>query len=132
MADIYRVEKWKQHHAPNPAMLRHILAVEGYDVFHWCDQPGIMYGMHQHPEDQTHWAISGSIEITVERIGTFLLEAGDRDFMPAGCYHSARVIGEEPVQYLIGAKAKKVKQRRKKAKNANEPDDIKRLLDVFG
>ena len=29
---------------------------------------------------------------------------GDRDFMPAGTYHSARVAGDEPVMYLVGEK----------------------------
>jgi hypothetical protein len=48
--------------------------------------------------------ISGSLELTVQGVGTFVLETCDRDFMAAGTYHSARVIGEEPVMYLIGAK----------------------------
>lgn len=85
-------------------MLRHILVSEGYRVFQWIDQPDMVYAIHMHGEEQSHWVISGSLELTVERVGTFLLEAGDRDFMPAGTYHSARVIGEEPVAYLIGEK----------------------------
>ena len=44
------------------------------------------------------------MEITVERLGAFVLEAGDRDLMPAGTYHSARVVSEDPVIYLIGSK----------------------------
>lgn len=85
-------------------MLRLILTREGYEVFHWCDRPEIVYGMHKHDEAQSHWIISGTIEIHVERVGSFVLEAGDRDFMPAGTYHSARVLGDVPVHYLIGAK----------------------------
>ena len=60
--------------------------------------------MHFHNEAQSHWIISGQLEITVQSVGTFLLKAGDRDFMPANTYHSARVIGEEPVMYLIGSR----------------------------
>ena len=100
----YRIEKWSGFTAPNAAMLRMILVQEGYRVFQWCDQPEKIYAKHQHPEDQTHWIISGALELTVERVGTFVLEAGDRDFMPAGTYHSARVGGDEPVLYLIGEK----------------------------
>jgi len=85
-------------------MLRHTLTSEGFTVFQWCDQPGIEYGLHKHDEDQSHWIISGSLELTVERAGKFVLEAGDRDFMPGGTFHSARVLGEEPVLYLIGAR----------------------------
>lgn len=100
----YRVKKWSEIYAPNPAMLRHILATEGYRVFQWCDQPDRSYAQHMHHEDQSHWIVSGALELTVENFGTVVLEAGDRDFMPAGTYHSARVIGEEPVIYLIGEK----------------------------
>lgn len=98
----YRVEKWTAFHTPNSAMLRHQLVVEGYDVFQWSDQPGMVYGLHKHDRAQSHWVISGSLELSVQDFGDFVLEAGDRDFMPAGTYHSARVVSDEPVLYLIG------------------------------
>jgi len=104
MPPAYRVQKWQELIAPNPAMLRHAMTSEGYDVFQWSDQPGMEYGSHMHGEDQSHWIISGSLELSVQGVGVFTLESGDRDFMPAGTYHSARVLGEEPVMYLIGAK----------------------------
>jgi len=104
MPSAYKVQKWQEVIAPNPAMLRHTLTIEGYDVFQWSDQPGMQYGSHMHDEDQSHWIISGSLELSVQGVGVFVLETGDRDFMPAGTYHSARVIGEKPVMYLIGAK----------------------------
>jgi quercetin dioxygenase-like cupin family protein len=85
-------------------MLRHILVSEGFRVYQWVDEPEAIYADHMHREDQSHWVISGALELTIERVGTFVLEAGDRDFMPAGTYHSARVIGEVPVTYLIGEK----------------------------
>ena len=99
-----RVEKWQQIYFPNPGMLRHAMTVEGYDVFQWADRPGVEYGSHRHDEEQSHWVLSGSLELTVQGIGVFVLEPGDRDFMPAETYHKARVVGEEPVIYLIGAK----------------------------
>lgn len=102
MDSEYRVEKWKERIPPNPAVMRMILTTEDFQVFHWHDGPGAVYGMHKHDRDQTHWVISGAIELTIERVGTFVLEAGDRDHMPAGTYHSARVVGDEPVHYLIG------------------------------
>lgn len=100
----YRVERWNEMNPPLSAMLRLRLTQEGYDVFQWCDNPGMVYGNHMHDEDQTHWILSGTLELTVERVGTFELNAGDRDFMPARTYHTARVIGEEPVMYLVGVK----------------------------
>jgi len=100
----YRVEKWVEVHDPSPAMLRLMMEREGYSVFQWCDQPGAEYGLHQHNEDQCHWIVSGTLELTIEGFGVVVLEAGDRDYMPANTYHSARVVGEEPVLYLIGSK----------------------------
>ena len=102
MANGYQVKKWSEPHAPNAAMLRHLLVVEGYSVYQWCDRPGIFYGSHKHDTDQSHWIVSGSLELTVQSVGTFQLNAGDRDFMPAQTYHSARVVGDEPVLYLVG------------------------------
>lgn len=101
---MYRVEKWDGLNPPNPAMLWHILATEGYRVFQWGDSPGSAFPNHKHDNDQTHWIISGSLEMTVERFGTYTLEAGDRDIMPAGTYHSARVLGDKHVIYLVGEK----------------------------
>ena len=104
MPTAYRVEKWRELYAPNPAMLRHALTIEGYQVFQWSDEPGKEYGSHKHDEDQSHWVLSGSLELSIEGTGSYALKTGDRDFMPAGTYHSARVVGEEPVMYLVGAK----------------------------
>ena len=129
MAGEYRFEKWKEFHAPNPATLRYHLGNEGYDVFQWCDRPGMTYGVHKHEEDQCHWVVSGTLELSVLNVGVFILEAGDRDFLPAGTYHSARVIGEEPVLYLIGELRSIVKPRKtrkpasKKAAKSKEPTD---------
>lgn len=100
----YRVERWEKDTAPRTGELRTALESEGYGVFAWSDPPGRTYAAHAHGEDQSHWIISGRLELTVDGFGTFTLEPGDRDFMPAGTVHAARVIGNEPVVYLIGAK----------------------------
>ena len=100
----YKVERWTAFHLPNSAMLRYTLEAEGFEVFQWSDRPGTVYGPHKHAEEQSHWIVAGQLEIEVRGGGTFQLGAGDRDFMPADTYHSARVIGDEPVLYLIGVK----------------------------
>jgi quercetin dioxygenase-like cupin family protein len=76
---------------------------EGYSVFEWIDAPGTAYDPHVHAEDQSHWIISGVLELGIgdER---YALHAGDRDYLPAYTKHSASVQGDEPVVYLIGAK----------------------------
>jgi len=97
------VEYWDKTDKPDASALRRRLESEGYSVFEWSDAPGTVYGPHSHPEDQSHWIISGEMELTVDE-ETYTLRAGDRDFLPANTTHSAFVPGDEPVHYLIGAK----------------------------
>ncbi|CAL1549020.1 unnamed protein product [Lymnaea stagnalis] len=104
MKNDYRVERWNEKFSPDSAKLKQIMQAEGFSVFEWTDSANTIYGNHEHFEEQSHWIISGELEMTVENIGTFVLKSGDRDFMPANTVHSARVLGGNPVTYLIGAK----------------------------
>jgi quercetin dioxygenase-like cupin family protein len=98
-----QVERWPENGAPRAAELKRRLESEGYSVFQWSDAPGTGYGPHAHAEDQSHWIVSGTLELTVGN-EAYTLQAGDRDFLPANTIHSAYVPGDEPVVYLIGAK----------------------------
>jgi quercetin dioxygenase-like cupin family protein len=98
-----RVERWNKEQIPQAKELQARLEEEGYSVFEWSDAPGTSYGAHRHAEDQSHWIISGELELRVQG-ETYILRAGDRDFLPANTVHSAFVPGREPVLYLIGAK----------------------------
>ena len=98
-----QVDRWSQATSPDADELKDQLRAKGYSVFQWSDAPGTKYGPHSHAEDQSHWILSGQLEL---RIGheTHTLRAGDRDYLPANTIHSAFVPGDEPVTYLIGAK----------------------------
>ena len=98
-----QVERWAEANPPQAQALRARLQNEGYSVFQWSDAPGTRYGPHSHAEDQSHWILSGQLEL---RVGyeTYVLQTGDRDFLPANTVHSAFVPGDDPVVYLIGAK----------------------------
>ena len=98
-----RVERWNQDEKPVAKVLRQVLQSEGYDVMEWTDAPGTMYPPHSHAEDQSHWIISGELELTVGE-QEYKLGSGDRDFLPADTMHAAFVPGKEPVRYLIGVK----------------------------
>ena len=98
-----QIERWAQSEQPDAATLSELLQDEGYSVFEWSDAPGTVYGPHAHAEDQSHWIISGALELTVSD-ESYTLRPGDRDFLPANTTHSAFVPGREPVRYLIGAK----------------------------
>jgi quercetin dioxygenase-like cupin family protein len=97
-----QIERWAGDNQPDADKLKVHLQAEGYSVFQWSDAPGTKYGPHAHSEDQSHWIISGVLEL---RVGheTYKLRAGDRDFLPANTIHSASV-PEDGVTYLIGAK----------------------------
>lgn len=98
-----RVEHWSEQERPSAIELRKRLEEEGYSVFEWSDAPGTHYKAHRHAEDQSHWIISGELELRIQG-ETYTLRAGDRDFLPANTVHSAFVPGSQPVRYLIGAK----------------------------
>src|SRR6266571_6597985 len=97
------IDRWSETSQPNAEDLKTRLRDEGFSVFQWSDAPGTKYGPHAHLEDQSHWILSGQLEL---RVGheTYTLRAGDRDFLPANTTHSAFVPGDESVVYLIGAK----------------------------
>lgn len=98
-----QIDRWSDASDPDVEDLKTRLQDEGYSVFQWRDAPGTKYGPHTHPEDQSHWILSGELAL---RVGheTYTLRAGDRDFLPANTIHSANVPGDAPVTYLIGAK----------------------------
>jgi quercetin dioxygenase-like cupin family protein len=98
-----QVERWNEEELPQATHLKQRLESEGYSVFQWSDAAGTRYGPHAHAEEQSHWIISGELELCVGH-ETYRLGAGDRDFLPANTIHSAFVPGTEAVVYLIGVR----------------------------
>jgi quercetin dioxygenase-like cupin family protein len=98
-----QVDRWSEPEAPDAEKLKARLRAECYSVFQWTDDAGTKYGPHAHAEDQSHWIVSGELEL---RVGheTYTLRAGDRDLLSANTIHSATVPDDQPVVYLIGAK----------------------------
>src|SRR5687767_13786425 len=105
MGPEYNVVRWDNPLPPSANSLRKTMINDGYTVFSWSDPPETKYGRHAHDTEQSHWIVSVVLELEVQGIGRVTLYPGDRDFMPANTYHSAKVIGDEPVVYLIGEKA---------------------------
>lgn len=100
-----QVVRWRRHSKPNPAELRLYLSSEGFNnIYHWVDRPGTVYGIHKHDTDQAHWVVSGELEIVLEKGDTYILKAGDHDYLPAETWHAARILGDEPASYFVGEK----------------------------
>lgn len=98
-----RVERWTNAFAPDPTELRRQMEKEGYTVTEHSEAPGTVHEPHDHSTDQSLWIIRGSAQL---RVGDeqYILNAGDRDYLPANTEHSALAIGEEFVVYLNGVK----------------------------
>lgn len=114
MSGKFRIERWREVYKPSPAVLRYKLSSEGYSISHWVDRAGTIYGLHKHDKDQTHWIVSGELQISFENGSTYTLKAGDRDYMPAETWHTARVVGDEPVNYMVGEKITIVEKPKRK------------------
>ena len=97
------VDRWSDAAVPDARELRRRLESEGFSVFQWSDPPGRVYPPHAHGDNQSHWIVRGSMALTVDG-EEYILGPGDRDYLPAGTVHSARVVSPEPVVYLIVAK----------------------------
>lgn len=100
----YQFIRWDKTEPPDSNELRKQMESEDFNVYQWSDSAGAVYLEHFHSNDQSHWIISGSLVLNLRDVGVFVLNAGDRDFMPANTYHSAKVLGDESVVYLIGEK----------------------------
>lgn len=98
-----KIERWPEPGAPDEATLRARLEADGYSVYAWTDGVGATYPPHAHDDDQSHCVVRGSLALLVGG-EEYVLRAGDRDWLPAGTVHAARVVGREPVTYLIGSK----------------------------
>jgi quercetin dioxygenase-like cupin family protein len=98
------IDRWNLPTMPDQEELRGRLEAEGYTVYLWGDPPGRTYAPHAHDEDQSHWIVCGALAISVDG-EEYVLTSGDRDYLPAGTVHSARVVGGEEVVYLIGARS---------------------------
>ena len=103
LVDAMRVERWNGRGTPDERALRRRLEQEGYSVYAWTDAPGTTYPPHAHGEDQSHWVLEGSIALVVAG-EEYILGPGDRDWLPRGTVHSARVVGSAPVTYLVAAR----------------------------
>ncbi len=97
------VLKEKEEPPPTQQEAEARLHQEGYEVFCWMDVPGVVYPRHHHVEDECLWVIDGEISFRVEG-KTFLLEAGDRIYLPSDTSHTAEASKAKPVTYLVGRK----------------------------
>lgn len=82
-----------------PGITRQVVQGERQTLVRYVYQPGSVFPMHQHPQEQITAVLSGRIEFDVD--GTVAaLGAGDVAIIPGDTPHGARVIGDVVVETL--------------------------------
>ncbi|MCC6312886.1 MAG: cupin domain-containing protein [Thermomicrobiales bacterium] len=101
MTDAARAAKWADLpvEAVLPGITRSVIHGERQTVVRYCYEPGAVFPMHAHPEEQITLVLSGRIIFEVEG-ESIELGAGGVAVLPANVPHGARVVGDEPVETL--------------------------------
>jgi len=82
-----------------PGITRQTVQGERQTLVRYVYQPGSVFPLHQHPQEQVTAILSGQIEFTVAG-QTATLGAGDVAIIPGDTPHGARVTGNEVVETL--------------------------------
>ena len=128
----YSIMRWREFSPPNRATLRLRLENEGFKLSHWIDSPHTGCGWRKLDKERVHWVISGSLKVFIKDVGSFVLNSGDRDFIPVGVYFRWEVVGEEPVMYLVGERDKPVIKKKRGRPKKKKDNDLEKLMQIFG
>ena len=60
-------------------------------IVEFRSQPGVVIPVHQHPQDQVGYVVSGEIEMQIDGVTT-LCRPGDSYAIPGGVPHGARFV----------------------------------------
>jgi quercetin dioxygenase-like cupin family protein len=86
------------------ANMRRKLEDRGYVVHKYIYPPGTYFPEHDHGVDKIDGVLSGLFRMSMNG-GSVVLEAGDLLVVPKHAFHSAEVVGDEPVVSLDAIKA---------------------------
>jgi quercetin dioxygenase-like cupin family protein len=80
-----------------PGITRQVVNGARQTMVRYVYQPGSIFPIHDHPEEQITVVVSGNIEFTVAG-ETITLGVGQVAVIPAGIPHGARVVGDQTVE----------------------------------
>lgn len=80
-----------------PGVTRQVLNGEQQTMVRYVYQPGAVFPVHHHPQEQITVVLSGEIEFTVDG-AQIVLRAGEASVIPANIPHGARVLGNRVVE----------------------------------
>ena len=92
---------WAQHSTEHPfaGIERQTVHGENQTIVRYIYQPGSIFPVHRHPEEQVTIVLSGSIDFTVDG-RPLTLSAGESALIPADVPHRATVTGSDVVETL--------------------------------
>lgn len=92
---------WSQIPVEHPleGIARQTVHGQNQTLVRYIYQPGSVFPIHQHPEEQITIVLSGSIDFTVDG-RPLTLSAGESALIPANIPHGASVTGSEVVVTL--------------------------------
>jgi quercetin dioxygenase-like cupin family protein len=102
-----QIEHWDpaRDGALSETNMRRKLEDRGYLVHRYVYPPGTYFPDHDHGVDKIDGVLSGRFRMTM--CGTsVVLEAGDLLVVPMHVFHSAEVVGDEPVVSLDAVRAR--------------------------
>jgi quercetin dioxygenase-like cupin family protein len=85
------------------ANMRRKLEDRGYRVHKYVYPPGTHFPDHDHGVDKIDGVLSGRFRMSIGG-GSVILEAGDLLVVPKHVFHSAEVVGDQPVVGLDAVK----------------------------
>jgi len=96
-----QIEHWNETRdgALSEANMRRKLKDRGYSVKKYVYPPGTYFPDHDHGVDKIDGVLSGRFRMSTSA-ASVVLEAGDLLVVPKHTFHSAEVVGEEPVVSL--------------------------------
>jgi len=95
---------WEERGRPEEQVLRARLAVEGYQVVGWSNEPAQGYPPHAHVYPELLWLLRGSLTVILPVERRLLeLEPGDRIEIPIGLVHGT-MAGPEGASYLLATR----------------------------
>lgn len=96
-----RFESWDRRHDGelSEEAMRRKLESFGYYVHAYTYAPGTRFTAHTHEIDKIDGVLSGRFRIQMYG-REVILEAGDLVWIPNGAFHSAEVVGRDPVVSL--------------------------------
>jgi quercetin dioxygenase-like cupin family protein/Tfp pilus assembly protein PilZ len=102
---LLKLQRWdtSREGPPTEKALRARLEKRGYRVSRHVYPPGAFFPEHVHQVDKIDAVVSGQFLVRLRDVEV-LLQPGDLIPIPRGVFHSAEVVGEEPVVSLDGIK----------------------------